>query len=236
MDNTHKYKTFREIKEIDTITINASLKDMEKNYWQKRKEGNGHIKYMPPLYQAVLKYKYQGKYEPKNTIQYIYFEVINNGLELEFYQYNTTKYIFTPLMYVVLTPKDGFEILNVYSKQINANFSQSLIFVYLYLSTYVNTIKNDPNTIIKKEKQLSCKMSTSNNKYSNKTVVISNNKIVYEVINKEGLNNIKRQYIKHIESFNVMGHTRKLKNGKIIYVRPYKKGVGITKKKEYVVK
>lgn len=44
-----------------------------------------------------------------------------------------------------------------------------------------------------------------------------------------------RSYTKHIDTFNVRGHYRHYKNGKVVFIKPFKKGTGKSKDTRYIV-
>jgi hypothetical protein len=44
-----------------------------------------------------------------------------------------------------------------------------------------------------------------------------------------------REFTRHTESWTVRGHLRKLPNGKVVYIKPYVKGTGKKKDKDYVL-
>lgn len=74
----------------------------------------------------------------------------------------------------------------------------------------------------------------SNKYYKTKDIAINCNDVVYRYSGNP--DNISKEYQRHIESWTVRGHVRRLKNGKLIQVKPHVKGKKEVTPKIYKVK
>ena len=98
--------------------------------------------------------------------------------------------------------------------------------------------KDYSEATIRKEKVNKTNSVHSSNNLSNKSthIIKLGEKVIYKLdsINDDA-KTFKKKYIRHIDSWEVMGHDRKLKGGKIIHVKPFVKGKGKAIKKDYRV-
>ena len=92
---------------------------------------------------------------------------------------------------------------------------------------------------VNKTNSINSPVTKSNNSTNNKSihVIKLGEKILYKLdsANDNDTKTFKKKYTRHIDSWEVMGHDRKLKSGKIIHIKPFVKGKGKAIKKDYSV-
>lgn len=98
-------------------------------------------------------------------------------------------------------------------------------FITLWAATMAYIV-NYKNKVIK----YSHKTNISNNKNQKDSNNNKNNSVIYlnsiSYIYDKGENESKRKYTPCENAFHVRGHYRRMKSGKVVYVRPYEKNVG----------
>ncbi|MGU8477050.1 hypothetical protein ACV3QH_07230 [Clostridium perfringens] len=229
----YNYKSFKEIKEIDTISFKKNLDEINSFFKDKKdffKEDKFDFYF--PLENAVLKFKME------EVILYFYFNM--NGL-MELYIYNPNEYFFEPCVALkfenVVNGEFKFKILEN-SRGYKIDKIDNFINIFIRLISYINFIKDNKNITIKSNRKKRIKVNNSNKvKYKKRSVeFIEDSKVIYIAsISEENFNKFKK-YTRHTESWNVMGFVRHYKNGKTVWVRPHTRGNGNKSKKDYIVK
>jgi hypothetical protein len=98
----------------------------------------------------------------------------------------------------------------------------SVITVFASLMAYMEHYKEHRDLVRKKTIQSN---KVKKNKNGKKKNIRKANKVIYNITVKEESNSEKREYkIDDSKSWIVRGHWRSLKNGKQIWIKPYKKG------------
>ncbi|HAT4340596.1 TPA: hypothetical protein I9094_002899 [Clostridium perfringens] len=223
----YNYKSFKEIKNIDTIFFKKTL-DEAKFFFENIKETK--INFYFPLEKGVLKFKMSDE-----VTMYYYFE---NDL-LELYTYYNNKYMFHPCFAIKLIFKNGkFKFLVLEnSNKINID---NWLSIFINIMSYILLIKDNKNITIKtsRKKRLNNNNENNNIQYKKRSVeYIENEKVVYIAsIEEENLNNFKKTYTRHTNAWGVIGFVRHYKNGKTSWVRPHTRGNGNKSKKDYIVK
>ena len=234
----YKYKSFREIKELDTISFKKSLNEINSFFKDKKellKEENFNFYF--PLENGVLKFKISDAIT-------LYFYFNSNGL-MELYLYSLNDYLFEP--YISLEFKNAingefkFKILEN-SKKLEINKIDNWINIFIKLITYLNFIKDNRNIIVKSSRKKRLKINNSNKEQYRKRSVefIEDSKIVYMAsISEENYSKFKTNYTRHTDSWSVMGFVRHYKSGKTVFVKPHTRGNRnkiSNNKKDYIVK
>lgn len=105
--------------------------------------------------------------------------------------------------------------------------------VMLYINSNIANAKRiEKEVAVTTNKSSKSKSKSTTN--SNKRNEIFINDIVIRTY-KDKLVTQKREINRHAESWNVRGHERHYKSGKIVYVKPHKKGEGKLKTKDYTI-
>ena len=230
----YNYKSFKEIKEIDTISFKKNLDEINSFFKDKKdflKEDKFDFYF--PLENGVLKFKM------KEVILYFYFNI--NGL-MELYIYNYDEYFFEPCIALkfenVVNGEFKFKILEN-SRGYKIDKIDNFINIFIRVISYINFIKDNKNITIKSNRKKRIKVNNNSNevKYKKRSVeFIEDNKVIYIAsISEENFNKFKK-YTRHTESWNVMGFVRHYKNGKTVWVKPHTRGNGNKSKKDYIVK
>lgn len=130
------------------------------------------------------------------------------------------------------------EPLNEWCKEYWKNLSQEqIIFGYAYKSILVldqiqrKAIKSKKK-IIKVQSDIERKFKNSNGNCVKSSVIRLSDGIEYQYFHE--YKDI-RPYNRHTEAWEVKGHYRHYKSGKVVFVKPYKKGKGTVNDKEYAI-
>ena len=115
------------------------------------------------------------------------------------------------------------------------------LFMVLRVLYYISIKLQERNTVYKTTKKnlFSNKTSTKSNNRRKKIEVLNKDKVVYLKMNTDlDFLKVLRNYTRKTESWNVVGHYRHLKSGKVVWVQPYRKGNKEmkTEPKKYIIK
>lgn len=229
------HKTFKEIKNFDTIKVQTPYVDVLKylNASFKKK-----VSIYFPFEEGVILTELPES-ELKNSYNvYYYFDRIKEIIEIYIYDRNKYEFIFVVQFQILNITKKKIKIIDKDSRfdkiTINAlfeGFVQNLI--------YIIDIKDNTESVIKTKnnKKNILSSNTSNNNLKNTTIIKLNNKVVYEANNSSPNNDFfKKKYKRHTYGWSVMGFPRHYKSGKVVYVKPHVRGKkDKIKKKEYIV-
>lgn len=244
------YKTLRQLKDYDCIELSSPIKEVEELIKYNPLIQEKSVDYKTILPEYVLKFtniipkniqttKYK---EIKTIINYVY---INNDQNIvECYSFERT----TSSFYLVfaINPKqpsvgtnDVFSYINTSITEKDATIALGQI---LSILGYISEELCKVNTVVKTERlpRNNNKGSNSNNskeKIRRRTVkVLNKDKVIYTVkSNQANISATIRKYQRHVKSWSVVGHSRRLKNGKTVWVKPYVKGKGEISPKTYKI-
>jgi hypothetical protein len=98
--------------------------------------------------------------------------------------------------------------------------------------------KDFPEVTVRKKSQTRNKTTTRTNQTNSKEksthVIKLGEKVIYTLDSTSDESKLfKKSYNRKAESWDVMGHDRKYKNGKVVHVKPYVKGKGNKVKRDY---
>lgn len=192
------------------------------------------------------------------TRYYIYFKIDPNEpnlkIHFEAYVYDSVNCSTTGMCAADAELKDKIKIdilnytedlknevlkksLDDYRNKLSEKLCDRMLFILTYALLYVSIIQEDKNTVIKESKGLSYKSDgLKKSTKTHKIQLINNNRIAYVYTgSKERLNN-SREYNRHLESWQVLGHLRHYKkSNKTVWINPYTKGNSKKEAKTYVV-
>lgn len=238
-------KTLKSIKEYDTFVIptdSIEYFDISQYSDQQRFDiseifSEGVIKVPSPI----------AEFRDIISTFYIYLNIEKSIFEVYYYSNQTYDFAFmfaVKFNNIIKNEKDlkiikisnGFDIMSAKYVMFNIIF-KSLQYIIYYVGNRETTIKTE--TI---KKKTSSANKTNNNTSNNKkrVLVINRNKIVYEVTgsNNGAIETIKKHYNRYAKSWNVVGHKRVYKSGKVVWIKPYTKGNKNEKikSKTYIIK
>ena len=182
-----------------------------------------------------------------NTVIYYYVRDLDNSWLIELSGINKENYIFDNMASFKATINKNrfikFTLIQTNISDIKHNINSiknefvMLLGCIIYAKDYSEvTIRKEK---INKTKSNNSPVTQSNNSANNKSthVIKLGEKILYKLdsANDNDTKTFKNKYTRHIDSWEVMGHDRKLKSGKIIHVKPFVKGKGKAIKKDYRV-
>lgn len=221
--------TFREIKTLDTITLEDSV-DLSSNFYSV--PADYHMK--PFFNEGVIKFNCS-----LNMSLSFYARIASEEGAIEIYVYDKKDYSFERVVRTEVSDDGTLDIQKEESvkwwKIAPANLAENLMRVVCNLMAYISyMIENKDTTIVTATKKLSeggCGGSTvaKKNTYS----FINKDKVIY-TYTTDGVR--KNTYCRKTKSWWVCGHPRHYKNGTVTWVHPYKKGEGVAVAKNYLVK
>lgn len=241
------FKSLREVKSIDTIAFEMPINHLKIDI----KEDKQDMGFLPV--EVVLKFKLDVRVESMPV-----YALINgpaNTIEISlYYDYtfvNVVKVDVNKLQENDTVVKDDMDNIDFYipdafrdhySKLISVdtvNFAKSLFAFTLDAMCYVKQTIASRETIIKTERKARKSKSagpSTGAATKRKATVLNENKVIYRIETTDKAFDTIRKYRKYKGSFNVMGHPRKLKSGKVTWVKPYIKGQGEKIRKDYIIK
>lgn len=226
-------KTLRELKKYTTITTNIGHNEMIDYILANETDV---VSIYLPVKEFVLK-----AILDKEQIQYMYVKELDGTFLLEIYNYNRENYEFVHKCSVEVTSVEPKEMkYTIIESSVEKNKIKKIIKLFEVAWIYIIMIKDSPK-IIQKATRTSKKSSSNKSNVivpKEKTVnYISDKKILYTIVGEDiHIKSFKKRQ-RHLDSWQVIGHTRKLKNGKTVFVKPYVKGdKEKIKSKEYVIK
>lgn len=243
---TIQHKTMGHLKKIDTIMLEKDGIDILQEV--DRESSFPELSILP---EYVVKVTMTSPLSigARKAVSYIYFSEEQGILEL--YNYYPDNYellhVFTLDCNSLIGTSKGFNVTE-----------QSLVdcFVYLDSKHSIDDIKRyflftidmlkyvadqlvAPKNTIKKQRATARAAGSSNTPAApvkKKAIVLNADKVVYNMSysSDSAIANI-RSYQRRAQSWAVIGHSRKLKNGKTVWVKPYVKGTGTKETKQYKV-
>lgn len=237
------------IKNLDTILVQVS--DLKK-ISAKLKDADENLPFLGLFPECVIKFQDYSK----NLDVLIHFEEMDNKVvRLDAYgvfkNRKKTLNLFTSTVdykkHTNRVENAKFNIsFEIYKKQINKDkvpFYNDIEIIMVGVFSYIHMIQRDKEIeVIEVEKEKKPEKTPSGKKKEKtydpnkkKTVMIDDIQIITKNINNVK-DILKKKYKKHIDSWSVRGHYRRLKNGKKVFVKGYIKGdKNKVKGKEYQV-
>ena len=236
--SSKKVLTFREVKALNSITIDIASLNAEINSILPKLSAEDYFKL--PFNEGVLKVLYD------DSVLYFYFKYINEKeclIKLYTYTRDTYDFDYNYTMY------SKFNKLNKLELGFNGNAHKSKEIEFNYknfvgLIEYVNYYMDQRETVIKKSKSNNKRSSKnidgSSNKakinYEKKKVeVINKNKVIYIMQVDDETFKEHRKYRRRAEQWTVKGFFRHYKSGKTVWVNSFTKGQGREVKKDYII-
>lgn len=220
-------KTFRELKEYDMFDLG------DISYSDAIVPSDFRVE--PIFNEAVIKIVSNGHGEKVSTYTYV-----NSNGTIEYYLYRCKTYEFLPCLKVktyMVENKLKFEVLYMNEMyKVNDKEIETIIHQTLHTMSYLSYVATTKETIYKtiKEKKAAEKKSSSKASAKRRVELLNGNRIIYVNANKDTIKDMKT-YQRHIDSWNVAGHPRTYKSGKVIFIKPYKKGEGRVNPKTYEI-
>lgn len=235
-------RTFKEIKQIDTIILNKDISEIEEDLNNLCREAEKeNISFYFPLELGVLRINFV----ESNLNNYFYFLFNSESDSVEVYLYNKNEITFQWILdfRIIGANKTGIEYKpishnnTIIDKKSIASASELYVQMFQTAMIYALFIKDNPKIKYKKSKSISPNGNPSSQPVKSKTSIILGDKVIYEVnSSKDNLKNFKVRK-KHTDSWTVMAFQRKLKSGKTVMVKSHTRGAGTSKiKKEYIIR
>lgn len=236
--------TLRELKEKDTIELSPDKIFDIGQWFLDKTEDITKIKIVEFFNEGIIKY-----IEPVNNATfYLYFKFIQKEkINLQSFIYNRNTYDFNLLVNINISynGKRNIELVATNNKFSSAKKEDldkyteiihgtelHFISVFSYIDyilknreIYVKNIKSYLNPVSKDK---------AGGNSTRRVIELNGLKLLYKSTSTLG-DYIKKNYQRHTESWGVRGHERKLKSGKIIFVKAYTKGEGKKSSKEYTI-
>ena len=205
-----------------------------------------------PLTECVLQVKNRIKSIP--ATMYIYYKLTNKCIYLESYLECDNflgEYMFIPFYKGHINLINGKRIddnityekkdviIKEYVKQNKDKFRQLTLKIFADCISLINIVQLDKQTVYKESKGITYNTSnTKKKKSTNKNIqVLNSNNVVYTFKGTIEHSKQLKEYKRHTLGWDVVGHLRHYKNGKVAYVKPYHKGdKNVNNKKDYIVK
>lgn len=241
MEQPSFFKSLRKIKEYDRIELGAPIEQItnELNKFNPiLNDTNPITKYGTVLPEYVLKYSSGFSYGGSsfNTVCFAYINEAEGVIEC--YNYETV----TGIYYCVFRLEG--DMTNFTYKMPKATDKECMIALAQIISVigYIEDKMFSTKTVVKTVRaprtgSTGSAGSTKSSPQKRTVRVLNADKVVYSVVTtKTGMAQSIRKYQRHKSSWTVAGHPRKLPNGTVTWVRPYKKGEGKLEPKTYLVK
>jgi hypothetical protein len=172
-----------------------------------------------PLEQGVIDSTFNGiKIIFKKLDDEVYLDCLMKNDE-KFSHFLTFYWIYEDMQIRIIHPEKALmnENKDFYNEQ-----CQSMITVFASLMAYMEHYKEHRELVKKKTIQSNKVKKKKNGKKKN---IRKANKVIYSISVNEQSNTEKREYtLDETKSWNVRGHWRTMKDGKQIWIKPYKKG------------
>lgn len=232
------YKSLRQIKEFDTVELHTPINELSGQLLQfnpvatEFKESPYHS-FLP---EYVLKYRTRYKDTGYDIVCYAYINEVDGIIECYTFETKTGIYYCVFRTDISDPSKFLFKMDKVTDKECHLALAE-----VLSVLGYIQNKMVDTNTVVKSERKARSAGSIStpapqvNTK--RKVRVLNADKVLYTVTSQQdNIAQIIRKYQRHKQSWNVAGHPRKLASGRVVWVRPYKKGTGPVEPTTYVIK
>lgn len=136
--------------------------------------------------------------------------------------------------------KENPPIFNLIRNKINIDSAKSGLAFLISSLLYIGVVQSSRKVVYRQSKGMSfnSKSNTNNKKKTNtiKIEVLNGDKVMYTMDGNEGVIKGFKTYTRKTESWLVLGHWRKYKNGNKKWINSYIKGEGKQKPKHYKVK
>lgn len=250
------YKTLRMIKEFDCVELTEAVNTIKELVKFNPLENPVNRLYTPILEEYVLKFHTDMSAVPSSlgkmaqvikdtgatkVITYVYFKGEENIMEC--YSFEPV----TGLYYLVFSIDGAVGEGESPFKYMNSSTNEKECYIVLSqimaVVSYIAHKMTETKTVIKADRLPRAAgqnraATIAAAKPQKRTVKILNeDKVVYTVKSSQpNVVNRFRKYQRHAGSWSVAGHPRKLKSGKIVWVKPHTKGEGAKTPKTYKVK
>ena len=243
-------RTLGELKKYNTITIEGDYSyvyDYMKSV-SKTKEDLG-IEIYCPFKQFVIKQSQIMNDRKDNTTYYItnyvYIEDHKDYIFIEYYIYSKVDYFLKQSLAIqvtgVINNKFTYKTL---VKDCDDNEFANFIRYEELMMLYIIYIKDNPiikYKTVKRGRRVKIQNNANDNHTQKRTSVLKiGEKTIYTIEGdgKDITNFRKHTYNRHKDSWEVQGHYRRYKNGKVVFIQGYVKGKkdGQTSKKDLVIK
>ena len=240
-------RTLGELKKYNTITIEGDysyIYDFMKNV-NKTKKDLG-IEIYCPFKQFVIKQNQTMNDRVDNItyniINYTYIEDHKDYILIEHYIYSKHDYYLKQSLAIQVTGviNNKFNYKTLVKDCDDNEFTNFIGYIEL-LMLYVIYVKDNPLIKYKTVKRSRVTTQKNNTSTQKRTSVLKiGEKTIYTIEgNKEDITNFKKTtYNRYKDSWEVQGHYRRYKNGKVVFIQGYIKGKkdGQTSKKDLVIK
>lgn len=233
------FKSLREIKEYDRVELATPVEQIAKELerFNPITKTEDLVQYRSPLSEYVLKYR-TGFSHGSTRFDAVCFTYINEAEGIiESYNLETI----TGLYYCVFRMDSTGEGFTYKMNKATDKECQMALAQIMSVIGYIEHQMLDTNTVVKSERKKRSPAGSSSvastPKQKRTVKVLNADRVVYSVLSQQDhIAQTLRKYQRHTKSWTVAGHPRKLASGKVVWVRPYKKGEGKVDPKTYIVK
>lgn len=224
----YKFKSLKELKDYSTISVTDDIEAVRTKLYT-----HNNIEIYLPLHEFVIKVHENGLI--------VFYYLIDNGdsWTIELSGMND-KYVFRNLIALKAVMKNNKLEFKVIAYE-DINFKKNVKIItenFKILLGCIILAKDFPDVVMRKKYKKKAKnIEPSKNQTPEKKthIVKLGEKVIYTIdsVNEEDYKPFKKSYDRHTESWEVMGHDRHYKNGKVVHIESYPKGKGKISKKDY---